>query len=195
MLRQRGLLDESSGQATIGGFAVLPPAAGTDFGMTQHGIEQLVEQIHASPGRVVLALSGGGSRAIAELLEVPGASRTVLEAVVPYSQRAVADWLGGRPEAFCSAQTTRAMAMVAFLRARECREPNTSAAGVASTASLATDRPKRGPHRAHVALQTASLTAAWSVQFDKERRTRADEEQLVSRMLLNTVGSAEAMTT
>ena len=40
-------------------------------------VEQLVEQIHASRGRLVLALSGGGTRAIAALLATPGGSQTV----------------------------------------------------------------------------------------------------------------------
>ncbi len=56
--------------------------------------DQLVQQIHDSPTRIVLAASGGGSRAIAYLLEVPGGSRTLLEAVVPYSPAAMAAWLG-----------------------------------------------------------------------------------------------------
>ncbi len=150
---------------------------------------QLVEQIHASAGRIVLAISGGGSRAIADLLEVPGASRTLLEAVVPYSQSALIAWLGGRPNGLCSSQTARAMAMTAFLRAWRY-EPESSPAGVACTAGLATDRPKRGAHRVHVALQTASLTAAWSLELEKDRRSRADEERLVGRMLINTVAEA-----
>ena len=63
-------------------------------------------------------------------------------------------------------------------------------AGVACTASLASDRPKRGPHRIHVALQTASLTAAWHVQLQKDRRSRAEEERLAGRLLLNVVAEA-----
>ena len=51
----------------------------------------LVARIHAAPIRLVLAITGGGSRAIAELLEVPGGSRTLLEAVVPYSSAALED--------------------------------------------------------------------------------------------------------
>ena len=116
--------------------------------------EQLVQQIHDSPRRIVLAATGGGSRAIADLLEVPGGSRTLLEAVVPYSAPAMVAFLGGLPDEFCSAATARAMAMVAFQRARQYEEPGAMPAGVACTASLATDRPKRGPHRVHVALQT-----------------------------------------
>lgn len=152
--------------------------------------EQLVEEIHATPGRIVLATTGGGSRAIAELAEVPGATRTLLEAIVPYSDAATIDWLGGLPEGFCSPQTTRGMAMAAFRRACRYDGGDPSLAGIGCTASLATDRPKRGPHRAHVALQTASITATWSLQFEKGRRSRAEEERLVSRLLLNAVAEA-----
>ena len=63
-----------------------PPAAATlPGGLMLLSPEQLVQQIHDSPTRIVLAASGGGSRAIADLLEVPGGSRTLLEAIVPYS--------------------------------------------------------------------------------------------------------------
>ena len=126
-------------------------------------IPQLVQQIHASPRQIVLALTGG-SRAIAELLEVPGGSGTVLEVVVPYSEGPMIALLGSRPEQFCSDRTARAMAVAAFARAVHHGVAETQAAGVACTASLATDRPKRGPHRVHVALQTASQTWSWSPQ-------------------------------
>ena len=79
--------------------------------------EELVRQIHAAPGQVVLVLNGG-SRAVAELLEVPGGSKILLEAAVPYSEGALPAWLGSRPEQFCSSRTARAMAVVAFGLAR-----------------------------------------------------------------------------
>ena len=66
----------------------------------------------------MLAVTGGGSGAIAALLEVPGASRTVLEAIVPYSEGSLVRWLGGPPDQACSAPTARAMAMAAFCHAR-----------------------------------------------------------------------------
>ena len=154
-------------------------------------VAQLVEQITAAPTRVVLAISGGGSRAIADLLETPGASRTLLEAIVPYGEAAAIDWLGGRPDHFCAPPTARAMALVAFRRARKLdRAAAPSLAGIACTAGLVTDRPKLGPHHAHVAVQTASATATWSLNLQKERRTRAEEEQLVARMILNALAAA-----
>ncbi|MCE5269570.1 MAG: hypothetical protein LLG00_16965 [Planctomycetaceae bacterium] len=153
-------------------------------------IEQLVQQIHDSPTRIVAVVTGGGSRAIADLLETPGGSRTLLEAAVPYSSPAMIAWLGGPPDEFCSSATARAMAMAAFYRARRCEEPEASPAGVACTASLATDRPKRGPHRIHLAMQTAGVTAAWCLELQKGRRTRAEEERLAGRLMLNVVAEA-----
>ena len=172
--------------------------------------EQLVQQIHDSPRRMVLVATGGGSRAIADLLEVPGGSRTLLEAVVPYSPPAIVAWLGGPPDEFCSAATARAMAMVAFQRARVYEEAEAlprakedrslaadtrisavpSPAGVACTASLATDRPKLGPHRVHIALQTDAISATWCLHLHKDRRSRAEEERLTGRLLLNVLADA-----
>ncbi len=152
--------------------------------------EQLVQQVHDSPTRIVLVASGGGSRAIADLLEVPGASRTLLEAAVPYSAAALTAWLGATPEEFCSAATARAMGMAAFQRARRYGESTASIAGVACTASLVSDRPKRGAHRIHAALQSAALTATWSLTLQKERRSRTEEERLAGRLVLDVIAEA-----
>ncbi|NUQ63398.1 MAG: hypothetical protein HUU20_13045 [Pirellulales bacterium] len=151
---------------------------------------EIVEAIHATPCRIVLAVSGGGSGALASLLIAPGASRTIFEALVPYSENAMVDFLGGRPDQFCSPQAARAMAMAAFQRA--CRYGGTAdaVAGLSCSASLATDREKLGAHRAHVALQSADTTVTWSVELEKGWRTRAEEEELVCRLVLNAVAEA-----
>jgi nicotinamide mononucleotide (NMN) deamidase PncC len=152
--------------------------------------EELIAQIHRSAGRLILSLSGGGTRAVSALTEIPGASRTLLEAVVPYSRRSLVQWLGGYPDQYCSAETARRMAMAGFLRSLDLDESDSPLAGVACTASLATDRPKRGRHRAHVAIQTTSFTAVRSLVLCKGRRTRSEEEEIVSRMVLNAVAEA-----
>ena len=74
-------------------------------------VEQLVAQIHAAPGQMVLAVTGGGSAAISDLLAVPGGSKTLLEAIVPYSAESLLEFLRSMPEQFCSARTARMMAM------------------------------------------------------------------------------------
>ena len=157
-----------------------------------HDLNVFIRRIHDSPVRLVLAITGGGSRAISELLEVPGGSRTLLEAVVPYSAAALDAWLGGRPWRYCDQATARAMAMAAFQRGRRLSE-GTDVAGVGATASLMSDAPKRGPHRVHVAMQTAGASAAWSLELIKDRRTRPEEELLASRLILNAVAEAAGL--
>jgi nicotinamide mononucleotide (NMN) deamidase PncC len=157
--------------------------------MTTVSQNQLAQAVHDRGWRLVLAVTGGGSGAISALVGVPGASRSILAAAVPYSAEALAEWLGGKPDEFCSQRTARAMAMSAFLKAR-VYDPSAETCGVACTASLASDRPKRGPHRAHVAWQTATTTAACHLEFEKGRRTRAEEEALVTALVLNAVAEA-----
>lgn len=157
-------------------------------------ITRLGAAIHAVGRPLVVVVTGGASRAISGLVSVPGASRTVLEARVPYSAAALIEWLGARPDHFCSEDTARAMAMRAFERARGLLaadgRPTDNAVGLACTASLASDRPKRGPHRAHLALQSAERTVALSVELVKGRRTRDAEESVTASLLLNLAAEA-----
>jgi nicotinamide mononucleotide (NMN) deamidase PncC len=158
---------------------------------THPTIANLVSEIHRSAVPLVLVVTGGGSGAIASLLEVPGASRTVLEAAVPYAPQALAAWLGAAPEQACAPRTARAMAMAAYQRARGyLADPKSPAAGLACTASLATDRPKHGEHRMYVALQTGASTLEWPLVLTKGRRTRGEEEAIAQRLLLNAAAEA-----
>jgi nicotinic acid mononucleotide adenylyltransferase/nicotinamide mononucleotide (NMN) deamidase PncC len=152
----------------------------------------LVDSILASGRQVVIAVTGGGSGAIGALVQTPGASRTVLEAVVPYSFAALVDWIGGKPDQACSAETARAMAMAAFVRARELApdaDPM-SLVGVGFTGSLATDRVKRGERRIHLAAQTADCTEVHSVHLDASPPIRAADEACSEAMLLRLIARA-----
>jgi hypothetical protein len=164
-------------------------------------LHDLIVRLHAGPCRYAVVVTGGGAGAVSWLLAVPGGSRTLLEATVPYSEEALSEYLGRRPESFCSAGTARALAERALERARWLApgpHPVSAAlAGVACTASLRSDRPKRGEHRCHVAVATARRTLTWSLTLTKEARTRADEETVADVLLLNALaevnGSAERL--
>lgn len=160
-------------------------------------IDDIIRRIHETPWLMVLVAAGGGSQAMADLLKVPGASRTVLEARVPYSLASLRDLLGGPPEQACSEATARAMAMAAFLRARElylAEHPesgnNVPVVGVSCTASLATDRPKKGPHRIHVAIQRVEFTRSYSLVLNKGARSRGEEEEVARRLFLQGIATA-----
>ncbi len=157
---------------------------------------ELVRKLHASNVQFVLAVTGGGSLAISQLLTVPGGSRTVLECLVPYAAEALAKFLGAPPEHYCSSRTARAMAMAAFQRARafvqdRAVEPAGAGGqapivgGVACTASLASDRPKKGQHRAHLAVQTKDYTLSAHLNLQKGSRSRLQEEELLCCVILN----------
>ncbi len=149
-----------------------------------------IEQVHASGRQLVMAVTGGGSGAISTLLEVPGASKSVLEALVPYSARSLEQWLGGQVEQYCSEKTARAMAMRAFERARELSDADPrQLCGIGATASLASNRPKRGAHRIHAAWQSATSTVVTTWHFESDS-TRRDEEQASTRAILQAVGEA-----
>ena len=49
-------------------------------------IADIIVKLHAAPPKAVLIAAGAGSSALAWLLSVPGASRTLLEARVPYGR-------------------------------------------------------------------------------------------------------------
>jgi hypothetical protein len=147
-----------------------------------------IAALHATPFRYVLVLNGGVSAA-GYLLAVPGGSRTVLELHVPYNEEALADFLGQRPESFCSAATARSMAARALERARWLA-PGSNVAGVSCTASLRSAVPKRGEHRFHIGVQTARGFSNYSATLHKDGRQRAGEEEVVAVTLLNVLAEA-----
>ena len=128
------------------------------------------QRLHSSPWRGVFHLTGGGAGFVSEMLGTAGASRTVLEARVPYAEASLADLLGGKPDQACSSATARALAMAAFQRAQ--RFGGRPTFGFGMTASLATERPKRGGCRAHIAVQTLKHTSHCEVQLTEDRTTQ-----------------------
>ncbi len=159
---------------------------------------RLVEALAARGTKLVLVATGGGSQAIAHLVSTPGSSSVVLDAAVPYSRPAIDELLGGPQESYCSGKTARRLAMAAWQRACRLDEACGTdasiamrrAAGVAITAALKTTRPKRGEHRAIVAVQTLEATRVVEIVLDKEARSRADEEVVAAAVLLSELAAA-----
>ena len=155
----------------------------------------LITQIHTSPVMVVLVVTGGGAQALADLLAVPGASRTLLEALVPYSERSLAEFLGALPVQSVSVTAAGALARTAYQRAIRLRkDENVPVVGLACTATLVTDRPKQGAHRAHVGLCVGEKTQVHSLALQKGARDRQGEERLVSDFLLQVLAEACGLT-
>jgi len=146
--------------------------------------QQLISALHASGRKAVLAITGGGSAAIGELLRVPGGSRLLVEAQVPYDAQALAEFLGFAPAQACSADTAIAMAQSAQARAARLVPEAADPVGLGATAALVSDRPRRGEHRFHIAVANAAGVTHCTGVMAKGRRDRGAEEDLVSRAIV-----------
>ncbi len=150
--------------------------------------QQLISTLHASGRKAALAITGGGSGAIGELLRVPGGSRLLIEAQVPYDEQALAAFLGFAPAQACSSDTAIAMAQSARARADRLAPAGADLVGLGATAALVSDRPRKGEHRFHIAFANSadpiSTGAHCTCVLAKGRRDRAAEEDLVSRAIV-----------
>jgi hypothetical protein len=146
--------------------------------------QQLISALHASGRKAALAITGGGSGAVGELLRVPGGSRLLIEAQIPYDALALATFLGFAPAQACSADTAIAMAQAVRGRAARLAPAGTDLVGLGATAALVSDRPRRGQHRFHIAFANSAGVAHCTCVLAKGRRDRAAEEDLVSRAIV-----------
>lgn len=151
---------------------------------------ELIRRIHARPTMAVIAAAGAGSAAISWLLGVAGASRTALEITVPYAAPALTEFVGYEPSQFVSEETATAMAHSAYRRAVRLRANCEPVVGIGCTATIATDRTKRGEHRCFIAAWSAEGAFTQSLTLAKGLRGRAAEDELVSKLMLRALAES-----
>lgn len=133
---------------------------------------QLISGAHTSGRKAALAITGGGTGAVGELLRVPGGSQLLIEAQVPYSEQALENFLGFAPAQASSADTAIAMAHKARSRAAGMVAEGADLVGLGATAALVSDRPRRGEHRFHIACARAEGVIHCTAVLAKGRRDR-----------------------
>jgi nicotinamide mononucleotide (NMN) deamidase PncC len=168
----------------------------TDDGLDVSG---LVADAHQAAGKLCIAVTGGGTQALAWLFAQPGASRTVMEAIIPYAGEALDEFTGVQSEQHVSVEevelmTTRALERAVHLAGADDQTASTPLAGVSCTAAIATDRTRRGENRCHVGLaMSTGKRKTWSLVMNKDDRDRAGEEDVVSRIVLNAIAEAKGI--
>ena len=160
-------------------------------------IPDLVKEIHARPEKAVIVVTGAGVTTLGWLFAQGGASRTVLEALVPYSINSLNEFVGVAPDKHVSRDEAVQMAERAYERALQLRgeDDDSAVIGVSCTATIATDYPKRGTHRAACALRTATRRTDYEIEFEKGARDRDGEDDIVSRLVLNLVALGNGVAT
>jgi hypothetical protein len=157
-------------------------------------LAKLIEAIHHAPPMAVLEFTGAGSQALAWLHSLGGSSRTILEANDRYAATSLVETIGFEPEQFASRQVAQALAMKAYLRAMHLAKPNIPVIGIGSTAAIATDRLKRGEHRGYVATYDGQRMTHTDLILTKGLRTRQEEEQLLSLVILRVMAKSFGLT-
>jgi hypothetical protein len=148
-------------------------------------------------------VTGGGSTSLEWLFTVPGASNSLTDAGVVYSRSALEALIEDNLDpaisaSSCSSSTALTMADASWQRANryllaESRDFNNlrdvNLFGVSCTASLVSERPKKGAHRVHIASTSQAISRLYTVEFEKGRRTRPEEDAACSRLLLEAVAA------
>ena len=154
---------------------------------------RLIKQIHDADARSCLVITGAGTSAISALFSVAGASRTVIDAQVPYSRAALDTYVGYQAEQHVSQDEAKIMAIKAYERSVRLSDPGPrpyQLIGLSCTAAIATDRHRRGENRVHVAWYDGNGGATYSLVMNKGERDRAGEEAVCSAIVLNALAEA-----
>lgn len=157
-------------------------------------LRHVVEQIHASSMQAVLYVTGGAASALTWTLTVPGASNTVLEALVPYSRSsfssALSTTISTELSSLASLPAARALAAAAYRRAVNLAKPGTPVVGIAATCVLATTPPHRSSQRAFIATHSADRVIEYHLDFSKTDTSRERQDTLASRLFLQALHDA-----
>ncbi len=153
-------------------------------------LKETIIAIHDTPRQVVIEFAGAGSQALAWLHSVGGSSRTLLEATDRYAPASLIETIGFEPTQFTGPEVAQALAAAAYRRARHLAGAESAVAGIGCTATIATDRAKRGQHRACLAVRDGQQVITYEVTLQKGERERQEEEAIVSRLLIRAVAEA-----
>ena len=147
----------------------------------------LIKKIHESPIKIAIAIAGGGSEVIGELLRHGKGSNTILDASVPYCQKAFEKYIGGTPDKFVSEDAACSLATAAYKKAIELDDSEIPKLGIGATISLVKDHERAGrEHKAFIAFHEKEKTHTYYLELNKER-TREEEETLISDFIINSL--------
>ena len=157
-------------------------------------VRAISARIHNTPSKAVLYCSGGGATAISALLSVPNASKTILEATVPYDRGAMLDLLQTPPSSFSSREASTQLARAALRRAAQLAPPNTPLIGVGAACALATARARRGDSRTHITIATSTGYTHYTLLFSditsEQTERRIEQERASSRLIIDAIARA-----
>lgn len=143
----------------------------------------LITTIHAQHRPTIFTFAGAGSQALWLLHSIAGSSRTIVEAIDTYSPASMQSLIGYMPARFVSQHTAIDMAKSAYIRAIDLGYAN-QPIGLACTATIATDRIKKGEHGCWIAVCDGQSVHSYGLILQKGLRDRIGEEALISEAII-----------
>ena len=153
----------------------------------QDHIRDQIEFIHSSDVKIVMSLAGSGTKALSWLLDIEGASNTLLNAIVPYSLRGMQQFLGEEVEQTVCADTSISMCKMAYMNAINLRDQLHDVIGVSCTAALSTNRKRRGANQGFIGLYGNKFLKVYHIQIIKGELDRISEERIISEVLIEKI--------
>ena len=150
-------------------------------------LEYSITRIHNSKTKLVMSVSGVGSQSINWLLSVPGASKTLIEATIPYSNESLNRYIGEVPSQYVSKTTALSMAKAAYMQGIQYGCNEMDIIGVSCTGAISTNRKRRGHNQAFIGLWGPRLKYVAHLILEKGERNRVEEEELVSSLIVQCV--------
>lgn len=150
-------------------------------------LEYSITRIHNSKTKLVMSVSGVGSQSINWLLNVPGASKTLIEATIPYSNESLNRYIGEVPSQYVSKTTALSMAKAAYMQGIQYGNHEMDIIGVSCTGAISTNRKRRGDNQAFIGLWGARLKYVAHLILEKGDRSRVEEEELVSSLIVQCI--------
>ncbi|MDY0387264.1 MAG: hypothetical protein RBT65_09075 [Methanolobus sp.] len=158
-------------------------------------IPGVIRMIHDSPHMIVLAISGGGTEAIGEMLRYGKGSDTLIEAIVPYSKESLNKFIGKEPSEYASTDTAKNMAMSSFRRAlylnsNPDKKYYENLIGIGVTCKLVKNTNEREgrQHEVHFASQSYLKTTTSSLFF-KENASREEQEKIAADFIIENIAA------
>ncbi|CUE72354.1 Hypothetical protein, putative [Bodo saltans] len=154
----------------------------------------VVERIHASPFKYNLITTGAGGSAISTLMSVPGCSRTLINAQVPYASKTTQDLLDNFPSKFVSSDIGRQLAQHAFRQAVEM-DPTTlpiNIVGIGATAALQTSTVRRGADAVFITAWGKHFVNSYAVEMSKEL-SRLQQEEIVGQLIVRAMAESASV--
>lgn len=152
-------------------------------------LERAIKNIHKTPYEGVIAITGGGTGAIDELLKRGGGSATLLEAVVPYSMNAWEKFLGKMPEKAVSLKAARELAVAAFERAKLLSSKE-FLFGLGVSCSLAKAENERVGRQHFLMVAFHSRLKTFAIEVEILSGNRQEQEEFCKHSILSVLANS-----